>query len=221
MPAEVKVTFTGIGGSFTAVFNKDQKTLIHGFRPWARATIRKQDIDESQFEIVTGIRIIPGSPQDMSALTVLLNEEESFTRAIELIAAPEDVQEQNPLTLQLKDAFARLDKQALEPDLKEVLEIPTVKLWRAILDTETESYPNIEVSGEVVPVADAHGELLLPYSADVDPLGAFRSSDEVEALQVDQEGVERFIGEVSLKKSELKEIRSGQSAFSSLQAEGF
>ncbi|MEB6117230.1 AAA domain-containing protein [Enterobacter roggenkampii] len=206
-PAEVKVTFTGIGGSFTAVFNKEQKTLIHGFRPRARATIRKQDIDESQFEIGTGIRIIPGRPQDMSALTVLLNEEESFTRAIELIAAPEDVQEQNPLTLQLKDAFARLDKQALEPALKEVLEIPTVKLWRAILDTETESYPNIEVSGEVVPVADAHGELLLPYSADVDPLGAFRSSDEVEALQVDQEGVERFIGEVSLKKSELKEIR--------------
>lgn len=206
-PAEVKVTFTGIGGSFTAVFNKEQKTLIHGFRPRARATIRKQDIDESQFEIGTGIRIIPGRPQDMSALTVLLNEEESFTRAIELIAAPEDVQEQGPLTLQLKDAFARLDKQALEPALKEVLEIPTVKLWRAILDTETESYPNIEVSGEVVPVADAHGELLLPYSADVDPLGAFRSSDEVEALQVDQEGVERFIGEVSLKKSELKEIR--------------
>lgn len=205
--AEVKVTFTGIGGSFTAVFNKEQKTLIHGFRPRARATIRKQDIDESQFEIGTGIRIIPGRPQDMSALTVLLNEEESFTRAIELIAAPEDVQEQDPLTLQLKDAFARLDKQALEPALKEVLEIPTVKLWRAILDTETESYPNIEVSGEVVPVADAHGELLLPYSADVDPLGAFRSSDEVEALQVDQEGVERFIGEVSLKRSELKEIR--------------
>ncbi|WP_142891011.1 hypothetical protein, partial [Klebsiella pneumoniae] len=112
---------------------------------------------------------------------VLLNEEESFGRAIELIAASEDVQEQDPLTLQLKDAFARLDKQALEPALKEVLEIPTVKLWRAILDTETESYPNIEISGEVVPVADAHGELLLPYSADVDPLGAFRSSDEVEA----------------------------------------
>lgn len=206
-PAEVKVTFTGIGGSFTAVFNKGQKTLIHGFKPWARASIRKQDIDDSQFEIGTGIRIIPGSPQDMSALTDLLNKEESFARAIELFAASEDVQAQDPLTLQLKDAFARLDKQALEPALKEVLEIPTVKLWRAILDTETESYPNIEVSGEVVPVADAHGELLIPYSADVDPLGAFRSSDEVEALQVDQEGIERFIGEVSLKRSELKEIR--------------
>ncbi|NEN74353.1 nuclease, partial [Escherichia coli] len=163
-PDEVNVTFSGKGGSFTAVFIKDQKALIHGFRPRARITIRKQDIDESQFEIDTGIKIIPGSPQDLSALTVLLNEEESFARAIELIAAPEDVQVQEPLTLQLKDTFARLDRQKLEPSLIEVLEIPTVKLWRAILDTETESYPNIEISGEVVPVADAHGELLLPYS---------------------------------------------------------
>ncbi|MGD3057068.1 AAA domain-containing protein, partial [Escherichia coli] len=105
-PAEVNVTFSGIGGSFTAVFNKDQKTLVHGFRPRARVTIRKQDIDESQFEIDTGIKIIPGSPQDLSALTVLLNEEESFARAIELIAATEDVQVQEPLTLQLKDTFA-------------------------------------------------------------------------------------------------------------------
>ncbi|WP_231361094.1 hypothetical protein, partial [Escherichia coli] len=76
--------------------------------------------------------------QDLSALTVLLNEEESFARAIELIAATEDVQVQEPLTLQLKDTFARLDKQTFEPSLREVLEIPTVKLWRAILDTETE-----------------------------------------------------------------------------------
>ena len=163
------MTFSGIGGSFTAVFNKDQKTLVHGFRPRARVTFISKILMKSQFEIDTGIKIIPGSPQDLSALTVLLNEEESFARAIELIAATEDVQVQEPLTLQLKDTFARLDKQTLEPSLREVLEIPTVKLWRAILDTETESYPNIEISGEVVPVADAHGELLLPYSADVDP----------------------------------------------------
>ncbi len=91
--------------------------------------------------------------------------------------------------------------------MSKTLEIPTAKLWRAILDTEAESYPNIEVSGEVLPVADARGELLIPYSADVDPLGGFSSSDEVEALLVDQEGGERFIGEVSLKKSALKEIR--------------
>lgn len=208
-PTEVKVTFTGIGGSFSAMFCKQQKALLVGFKPWPRTSIRKQDIDDSQFEIGTGIRVIPGRPQDMSALNTLLIEDESFARAIELATATEEKSglEVDTLTLQLKEAFSRLDEQAVEPASAKTLEIPTAKLWRAILDTETESYPNIEVSGEIVPVADAHGELLIPYSADVDPLGGFSSSDEVEALLVDQEGVERFIGEVSLKKSALKEVR--------------
>ncbi|MDF1692252.1 MAG: AAA domain-containing protein [Zhongshania sp.] len=208
-PTEVKVTFIGIGGSFSAMFCKQQKALLVGFKPWPRTSIRKQDIDDSQFEIGTGIRVIPGRPQDMSTLTALLNEDESFARAIELATAPEEKTELevDTLTLQLKEAFSRLDEQAVAPASAKTLEIPTAKLWRAILDTETESYPNIEVSGEIVPVADVRGELLIPYSADVDPLGGFSSSDEVEALLVDKEGVERFIGEVSLKKSALKEVR--------------
>ncbi|KMY26839.1 AAA domain-containing protein [Aeromonas caviae] len=206
-PQEVRVTFTGVGGSFSAMYCKRQQALIVGFKPWSRSSIRKQDIDESQFEICTGIRIIPGRPQEMSALTDMLNEDESFSRAIELATAPDEKQDKEILTLQLKEAFTRLDKQAAQPASAKTLEIPTEKLWRAILDTETESYPNIEVSGEILPVADAHGEILIPYSADVDPLGGFSSGDEVEALLVDQEGVERFIGEVSLKMSALKEIR--------------
>jgi hypothetical protein len=43
------------------MFSKEQKTLLYGFNPRARSSIRKQDIDESQFEIGTGIRITPGS----------------------------------------------------------------------------------------------------------------------------------------------------------------
>ncbi|CEE93897.1 Superfamily I DNA and RNA helicase and helicase subunit [Xenorhabdus nematophila str. Anatoliense] len=207
-PNEVRVTFTGIGGSFSAMFSKQQKAFVFGFKPWPRSSIRKQDIDDSQFEIDAAIRIMPGYPQKISSLTELLNEDESFARTIELFTVPEEKEEQeDTLTLQLKEAFSRLDKQVEEPASAKILEIPTAKLWRAILDTETESYPNIEISGEVVPVSDAHGELLLPYSADIDPLGGFSSSDEVEALLVDQDGGERFIGEVSLKKSALKEIR--------------
>jgi len=205
---EVKVIFTGIGGSFSAIYSKDQRTLIVGFKPRPRTSIRKQDVDESQFEISVGIRITPGHPQEMSALTKLLNEDDSFKRAVEVVTESDERQEQdNQLTTQLQDAFSRIDKRAVEPASAKTIEIPTAKLWRAIQDTETQSYPNIEVSGEVSPVADAHGELLIPYSADVDPLGAFSRSDEVEALLVDSEGVERFIGEVSLKKSALKEVR--------------
>ncbi len=206
-PSEVRVSFSGIGGTFTTMYSKELKALVAGFNPWPRSTIRKQDIDESQFEIGIGIRILPGRPHEMSSLTSLLNEAESFERAVELVTAPEEKEKGIELNRQLKEAFAKLEKKADERSLPRSLEIPTPKLWRAILDTETESYPNIEVSGNVIPVAGTHGELLLPYSADVDPLGKFSSSDEIEALLVDQDGEERSIGEVSLKKSALKEIR--------------
>ena len=207
-PSEVIVTFTGIGGIFSAIYCKRQRALLVGFKPRPRSSIRKQDIDDSQFEISTGIRIIPGRPQEMTALTGLLNDDESFARAIGLATEPEVKRKQeDALTLQLKEAFARLDRHAAELTSEKILEIPTAILWRAILDTETESYPNIEVSGEFISVADAHGEILIPYSSDVDPLGGFNSSDEVEALLVDPEGIERCIGEVSIKKSALKEIR--------------
>lgn len=205
-PTEVKVTFSGIGGSFSAMYCKQEQALLVGFKPWSRSSIRKQDIDESQFEISSGIKINPGRPHEMSELTKLINEDVSFSRTIELTTAPEEEQEET-LTHQLKEAFLRLDKRAEESTSVKTWEIPTAQLWRAILDTETESYPNIEVSGEVLHVTDTRGELLIPYSADVDPLGGFNSSDEVEALLVDQEGEERFIGEVSLKKSALKEVR--------------
>ncbi|MGK4373404.1 hypothetical protein ACKU07_25090 [Enterobacter hormaechei] len=73
-----------------------------------------------------GYQDICASPQDMSALTVLLNKEESFARAIELITASEDIQSQIcPYSSVKRCLFARLDKRVLEPALKqEVLEIP-------------------------------------------------------------------------------------------------
>ena len=204
---ELKVSFSGIGGGFTAIYHRRQKAFIVAKRPWQRTTVRKQDIDKSQVEISVGIRIIPGRYQDMSSLTKLLNNEESFLRAIELVSRPKNDQVTGrDITLQLKSAFAKIENHSDEVNQEKSLEIPTPKLWKAILDTETESYPNIEMSGEIIPVADAHGQLILPYSADVDPLGSFKSGDEIEALLVDSEGTEHFIGEVSLKKSALKEI---------------
>lgn len=205
---ELKVSFSGIGGGFTAIYHKRQKAFIVAKRPWQRTTVRRQDIDKSQVEISVGIRIVPGRYQDMSSLTTLLNNEESFLRAIELVSRSKNDQVTGQdLTLQLKSAFAEIEKNSDDVNQEKSLQIPTPKLWKAILDTETESYPNIEVSGDIIPVADAHGQIILPYSADVDPLGSFKSDDEIEALLVDAEGAEQSIGEVSLKKSALKEVR--------------
>jgi hypothetical protein len=56
------------------------------------------------------------------------------------------------------------------------------------------------LNGASIKPSDTDSELILPYDADIDPLGAFASTDEVEALLVDQDGAEKVIGEVLLKK---------------------
>ncbi len=76
-PQEVRVTFTGVGGSFSAMYCKRQQALIVGFKPWSRSSIRKQDIDESQFEICTGIRI------QGESVNILLNFTQFFETRIE------------------------------------------------------------------------------------------------------------------------------------------
>ena len=73
--------------------------------------------------------------------------------------------------------------------------------------TETEASPYIELNGAAISPNDSESGLILPYESDIDPLGTFASTDEVEVLLIDNEGSERSLGEVSLKKSALNEVR--------------
>jgi hypothetical protein len=100
-----------------------------------------------------------------------------------LIAASEDVQEQDPLTLQLKDAFVRLDKQALEPALKSAGNPDGEAVARHSGYLKQNHIQTLKSAGGGPSQMLMESFFLTP---DVDPLGAFRSSDEVEALQVDQ-----------------------------------
>jgi serine/threonine protein kinase len=203
----LEVTFTGIGGAFTTFYNKVQSRFIGGRTPRVRSSISMRDEKESQFEINTAIRILPGQPSQLSALSELLRSDEGFCRAIETLNVPMGDFDNSNVSEQLVEAFEKSGKSN-ETDLANVsFEISTQALWRAILETETESSPNIELNGHTLAPPDADSELILPYDADVDPLGAFASTDDVEALLIDADGTERNIGDVSLKKSALNEVR--------------
>lgn len=204
--SEVRVTFNGVGGFFTATYSKERQVFVHCFSPRERMFISKKDEDESNFEINASIVISPGRPNDTSALSDFLNCNEAFARAVKLTIVDNDVADTDQIPQELKEAFELLGKVSNESTVKPSIEISTAKLWQAILDTEAESYPYVEVTGAVLPASEYAGELIVPYSSDVDPLGTFGVGDEVEALLVDAEGGERFIGEVSLKKSALNEI---------------
>lgn len=205
--AELKVTFAGIGGFFSAFYNKDQESFISGSTPRSRSSVSGRDVEESHFEISTGIKIKPGRPSQMSELSELLRNDEAFNRAIALSSAAPEESENRVISQQLKEIFEKTEQSGNEERPGLTLEISTQALWRAILETETESSPHVEVNGSVMSPSDADAELIIPYEADIDPLGSFSSTDDVEALLVDSDGSERFIGEVSLRKSALNEVR--------------
>lgn len=205
--SDYSVTFSGIGGTFVAFFDKEHRCFVGGLPPRIRPDVHFSAAEESQFEISTAIRIKPGRPAQFSTLSENLRDDDAFRRAIEMLQmVPPDIDESG-LSQQLKDVFDRAAASTGEERSDITVDISTQALWRAILATETESSPNIELSGPSIKPTDTDSELILPYEADVDPLGSFASTDEVEALLIDQDGAEKVIGEVFLKKSALNEVR--------------
>lgn len=205
--SDFSVTFTGIGGIFVAFYSKEKQCFAGGAPPRPRSDVHFRVAQESQFEISTAIRIKPGRPSQLSSLTEHLRDDDAFRRAIDMLQmAPPEIDESG-LSQQLKDVFERAEASEGEDPSHITVDISTEALWRAILATETESSPNIEMNGSSIKPTGTDSELILPYESDVDPLGAFASTDEVEALLIDQDGAEKIIGEVFLKKSALNEVR--------------
>lgn len=201
------VTFAGIGGTFCAFYDKEQRCFVGGLPPRIRSDVNFRVAEESQFEISTAIRIKPGRPAQLSGLSEHLRDDDAFHRAIEMLQTVQPEIDESGLSQQLKDVFERTAASVGEERSDISFDISTQALWRAILATETESSPNIELNGASIKPSDTDSELILPYDADIDPLGAFASTDEVEALLIDQDGAEKVIGEVLLKKSALNEVR--------------
>jgi serine/threonine protein kinase len=83
--------------------------------------------------------------------------------------------------------------------------ITTHQLWQSILDTETESHPNIELI-EIQTPKEQEKQLILHHKSEKDPLASFSKTDEIEALLVDGEK-EDVLGIVLLKPSTSSEVR--------------
>ncbi len=201
------VIFSGIGGTFSTIYCKKEKSFLFGLHPKQRSSISKRDIDESHLEITVPIRIVPGRPDNLSALSEHVKDKEAFELAVQRATAPKELEIKDSLSLQLKEAFSKGEFLSEQPVEQGELEVATSRLWQAILDTETESYPNIEVNGSVFAPEGSREELILPYSSDIDVLGAFDKADEIEAILVMDDDRELFLGKVNLKKSAFNEVR--------------
>jgi serine/threonine protein kinase len=204
--SNARVRFIGIGGSFDAIYKTQEKSFTLGFPPKLWNSIKKEDADDSQIDLQFPIKVMPGENNDLNAMTQRLSNNEEFSLAVSLLFKDDNKNDGNDgLTEQLREAFQKIDELEII-DGFEVPEISTSKLWKAILKTETESYPYIEVYADPVPAKESSGELIIPYKSDVDVLGGFNKVDEIEAILVDDDK-EIALGNVLLKKSLINEVR--------------
>lgn len=206
-PSDARVRMLGIGGSVDLIFKVKDRAFVVGFEPHARSSVRRHDADQSQLELDFPIQVVPSGGFDLSELSKKLKENEAFSRAIDYALSKESWQEivtADPASEASTFAPENDDETGVSSESE--LRISTQNLWKAILETETESYPYIEVSDGPRPVKDIKDQLIIPYQADVDALGQFGKTDVIEALILKEEK-EFSVGEVVLKQSELNEVR--------------
>jgi serine/threonine protein kinase/tRNA A37 threonylcarbamoyladenosine biosynthesis protein TsaE len=235
----VKVTFKGIGGQVSLFYIPEESRFSWGFSPRER-NLNRRDIDECQLELSFGIRIEYQSDNDLLPLKDKVDNDE-FHRAVEValhgkqsevspeagledeiglnaaVIEPDDVDSLLFNLLSDKGAEVSVDT-VIAPESSTSFSISTPKLWQAILDTETESHPYIEISDEVFSPEKQDDELILPYKSEIFVLDKFKKTDEIEALRIEGDKEVR-LGFVQLQKSGMNEVRLKKLSYSAKRLE--
>ncbi|SGZ02079.1 AAA domain-containing protein [Moritella viscosa] len=209
------ISFCGLGGIQKLFFDSSRFEFEHGMRPIKRDSISRRDVDNADFEVPFAIRIVQGRSSQLDSLNRRVKQLYSFENAIKQFQLKRK-EASKPLSDNVESAESHVVAEMLHPsqvtDVEtSVTPISTRELWQAIIQTESESHPYVELTGEPMQHKDSKDVIVLPYEAEKDPLDAFTAKDEVEAIIVDGEN-EFFIGQVNLAKSGLNKVTLSRSA---------
>lgn len=206
----VKVSFYGVDASWTIFFNPLNENIEGGLVPRTSDDIPRWVRDKSQLTLPVKIKIEPASYTDTSELQAYLLEQSTFLidskAAVKENTVNKEVNEMlgKDIVAKLNKIFSENEEVALSASSKNEI-ISTKNIWKAILETETEALPNIEVAAE--PKADIRkNELIIPYDSDNEVLDRFSKEDEVIAIKkVDDKEI--IVGKVNIDQSTRSEIR--------------
>lgn len=200
------VSFDGVGGAFRATYDPAARAFVKAFAPRVQDNVRPREIQSADFEVDVCIRVSTGYYSNLASLTDCMAQQVGFgDLAISIF-------NEQPSTPRPDD------EQTLSPqvDLNKVVGIdqpspesspnayPVAKVWKAILETEPEALPSIEVADAPKMHKDRLG-LLIPYTAERDVLESFESDDAV-FLSKRKDGASTNLGMVNIRKSTLTEI---------------
>ncbi|WP_028869645.1 AAA domain-containing protein [Psychromonas arctica] len=208
-PSALVISFCGLGGIQKLFFDKAHFEFEHGMSPLQRGSISRREIENADFEVPFAIKIIQGRSSQLGHLNRRIKQLYSFENAIKQFELKHKGKDK-PLrdndgsseNLALNETLLPSQVKSVETSVKP---ISTKELWQAIIQTESESHPYVELTGEPEQPKDHKDIIVLPYEAEKDPLDAFTAKDEVEAIIVDGDN-EFFIGQVNLARSGLNKV---------------
>jgi len=208
-PFRLVISFCGLGGIQKLFFDKARFEFEHGMPPIKRDSISKWDISNADFEVPFAIKITQGRASQLDSLNRRVKQLYSFENAIQQFELKRK-EASKPLSDNVESTESHVVGELLHPSHAEdvatnVKPISTRELWQAIIQTESESHPYVELTGEARQHKDNKDVIVLHYEAEKDPLDAFTAKDEVEAIIVDGEN-EFFIGQVNLARSGLNKV---------------
>ncbi|MDB9976142.1 AAA domain-containing protein [Candidatus Thioglobus sp.] len=203
---DVQVEFLGVGGQLNLFYNSNSNEFNDVLKPWVK-NIKPKDREDCDMKFNFAIKLVFGGKNDFDQLTKKAKNTDAFLRSL-----------QRSLDANLPSSITK--PVNLKDDLPEnaLNDISTSVIWKGILDTESESRPNITVSNysnnnkEVVQFYKDERErevAVIQYDSEKNPLEEFHENDKIEAYFISKhkdQNIDTFIGKVQYKDSKLGEI---------------
>ena len=152
---KIRLRFIGIGGSFDVLYNSENYQLEKAFEPRHKDEIYRKDRENSALILPFGLKIFGEKFFDLSELNILLKENTDFIQSISSIQAQQN-QKNESLENEIVETLSAIEDNShtlTEDNVvlpEKLFKRPHVRdLWTAILRTEIEALPYVEVVQEL------------------------------------------------------------------------
>jgi len=212
------VKFSGIGGNFLCTYDPSERKFGHVLFLNIQDEIWARDRNSAQYKIDCALQLTQNRHDDCSGLNKFFVENEDFLALVDDVQRlSKDKQAHKELAASAEAEVVKpteSEKQELSPEREPSIDetphqvrkrdIPVNRLWKTIIDTETEGLPSIEVSEEPSSTRD-HTSLRIPYSSEGAVLDSFDNDDEVRLVRKKDDKT-FYLGYVDVRKSSGKEL---------------
>lgn len=211
------VKFSGIGGNFLCTYNPSERKFGRVLFLNDQDEIWGRDRNSAQYKVDCAVNLTHNIHDDCSGLNQFFADSGDFLALVDdvrRLSREKKAHNELAASVETEVKSPEPEKQDLSEDHEQELDdashqvqkrdIPVNRLWKTIIDTETEGLPSIEVAEEPSPTRD-HLSIRIPYSSEGAVIDSFDNDDEVRLVRKKDDKT-FYLGYVDIRKSSGKEI---------------